>query len=110
MPERRNLVSARVPSHFKRGLPGTVVLLKGSGHEVDLLPPSNVEVKNEWSQTSTPLVRAFMTTSTLFFPDRFLCERSVVLDVMDTLLIVYGTHRCNYHAQQAMHEVCTSNQ
>ena len=37
-------------------IPGPGVLLKRPGHEVDLLAPSNVEVKNEWSYTSTPLL------------------------------------------------------
>jgi len=36
---------------------------------------------------------AFMTTS-IFFSDRFVRERSVVLDIMHTFLIVYGAHRC----------------
>jgi hypothetical protein len=36
----------QVPEFFLR--------IKGPGHEVDHLPPSSAEVKNEWSCTSTP--------------------------------------------------------
>jgi hypothetical protein len=31
--------------------------VKRSGREVDYSPPSNAEVKNEWSYTSTPPMR-----------------------------------------------------
>jgi hypothetical protein len=39
-------------------VPGVLSLgVKRSGHEADHSPPSNAEVKNAWSYTSTPPIR-----------------------------------------------------
>jgi hypothetical protein len=41
------------PASYPMGNRGYFGGLKRHGHEVDHLPPSSAEVKNEWSYTST---------------------------------------------------------
>jgi len=37
------------PQKYSVGIQGCILMAKKPGHEADHLPPSNVEVKNEWS-------------------------------------------------------------
>jgi hypothetical protein len=37
------------PQKYSVRIEGSIVMEKKPGHEADHLPPSNVEVKNEWS-------------------------------------------------------------
>jgi hypothetical protein len=51
---------------------GTLLLaVKWAGHEPDHSPPSNVEVKNEWRYTTTPLLMACIELTLLVQNKRF---------------------------------------
>ena len=62
-------------------LPVTGVLLKRPGHKVNLLSPSNAEVKNEWSYTSTPLLCLHGNFNFFFSDSIYVLESSFVLDL-----------------------------
>jgi len=66
--ERRNLVSARVPSHYKRSLPR----VKRAGRDIDHCLPSSTEVKNEWGCTATTLIGIMVSPGIIYC-----CEHGV---------------------------------
>jgi len=77
--ERRNLFSARVPSHFNWPLPETCTAAKRLGSEFDPSPPSSARIKIEWTHNSTPsyaLMTCTVTTLPLLqFKDKYLFHR-----------------------------------
>jgi len=56
------------PSLLLNGHYGSLPLVKRPGREFDHSPSSSVEVKNEWSYTSTPPICLMWTEITLLLP------------------------------------------